>query len=119
MKLSRVLYASLAILAALAVLVYLSVRDPMFDQKAFDTVAWKSGNTRARGEMVYDLEASGILVGKTRQDIVGILGPASRTSEFSLEYTVDVGNRMFFETWMYTLNLQLDDDVVVASYIAD
>lgn len=46
----------------------------MGNNQKFDSLKWKNGSARDRGRMVYDLQESKILIGKTEQEVYELLG---------------------------------------------
>ena len=46
----------------------------MGNTQKFDSSKWKSGKARDRGRMVYDLQNSKSLIGKTEQEVNELLG---------------------------------------------
>ncbi len=57
----------------------------------FDSTNWKSGNSRARGNMAHDLQRSPILADKTKVEVVELLG--------------EPDNQKDSKTWLYKVNL--------------
>ena len=55
----------------------------------FDSEDWKSGDYITRGHMLSDLEDSGILIGKTEQEIEQLLGPPQRKLDASMTYEIN------------------------------
>jgi hypothetical protein len=49
----------------------------------FESAKWKNGDERARGKMVYDLQNSKILIGKTKREVAEMLYESERMKEFS------------------------------------
>lgn len=90
--------ASIALIGAAFFVAYLSgalgKRDQVPD-RPFDPVAWRQGDRRERGSMTADLERSARLIGRTKGEVLDILGAptASDTSGLALSYTVDLGLR--------------------------
>ena len=46
----------------------------LYSEKPFDSSAWKAGGVRQRGRMARNLDNSGILLGKTREEVIDMLG---------------------------------------------
>jgi hypothetical protein len=58
----------------------------LYSPKTFDAENWRAGNPRQRARMVADLRWSGILPGKSRAEVIQLLGPPDRESARTLEY---------------------------------
>lgn len=99
-------------------LAYLSVQDPFFQKIPFDADIWREGNERVRGEMVDDLRNKGILIGKSRQEVIALLG-ASENSGDGLSYTVDIGYRFGFSPWNYQFLIIFDNNLVTRTSLHD
>lgn len=82
--------------------------------RSFDAAVWKSGDRRTRGAMVTDLERSGILIGRTKAQVVQLLGmpDAIDTLGHDLEYPVDLGLRTgpfgSGGTWLFITHVRID-----------
>ena len=59
---------------------------------AFDSKTWKQGDPRARYQMKADLIKDDRLVGKTRNEIIDMLGPGDREQQSYLQYEIDNGS---------------------------
>jgi len=83
----------------------------------FDSMAWRQGNIRARGTMVDDLTDRGRLVGKTREEVLAMLGPPDRDHGELLFYVVDMGQRFGSTPWTYGLRIYFDPKTGLASSV--
>lgn len=54
----------------------------------FDSATWKSGNDSARGQMADDLIDRRLLIGKTRAEVIAMLGEPDQDGGGSLGYFV-------------------------------
>ncbi len=57
------------------------------NNERFDSAKWKNGDGRARGKMVYDLQNSKILIGKTKQEAADMLYKPEKAKEFNEDLT--------------------------------
>lgn len=55
----------------------------------FDSAKWKRGDARTKGKMVYDLQKSKILIGKTKAEVAELLGKDDYPSENRKIYEID------------------------------
>ena len=100
------------------VVIYLGLgdfrNDKAFDKsKPFNKDLWLSGNQRARGEMVNDIIATHILLGKSKADILSLLGQPTASDTISpLVYEVDLGMKTGLlglgGNWPFFLTVQFD-----------
>jgi hypothetical protein len=74
----------------------------------FDAATWRTGDLRTRGTMVRDLIERELLIGKSRQEAVGLLGPPDQEAERLLTYNVDLGHKFGSTPWLYALQLRID-----------
>lgn len=82
-----------AVLAALAVTVALGACGPRHPQRPFEPAAWAAADLMAstRAEMAEDLVASGRLLGKSRSEVVALLGaptPTDKWRDYDLIYVI-------------------------------
>jgi hypothetical protein len=102
--------AALIVIAALGLVAFhLSPKDPFFHRRSFAAERWTAGDMRARGQMVQDLMTKKLLEGKTRSEVVALLGTADQVSTNSVEYRVDVGKKFLGGRWNYRLVVQFED----------
>lgn len=100
------------------VAIHLLVHDLLyyFNKKEFESKSWISGDQKQRGYMVHHLIDSKILEGKTKDEVISILGKPDVTSvqeKFSMEeiiYNVDIGFKFGGTTWPYYLRLYFKPD---------
>src|SRR3954470_14201486 len=64
-----------AIMLGTPLIVLLAMFRPPKAPSPFDTHKWKSGNRWSRGAMVEDLTRNRVLIGKSRSEVYGLLGP--------------------------------------------
>ncbi|HCE44721.1 MAG TPA: hypothetical protein DET40_14360 [Lentisphaeria bacterium] len=93
-------------------------------QKSFNSKEWILGNELTRGEMARDLVSSKVLIGKTKEEVVELLGqPSSSKSSFNNDrfyYIVDIGRGSYVFDMPCKLNLYFDgDNKVEDAYVAD
>lgn len=92
------LAASIGLIGAAFFVAYLSgalgKRDRLAE-RPFDAEVWQQGDHRLRGSMTADLEHSGRLIGRTKREVLDLLGEptASDTAGHALAYVVDLGLR--------------------------
>jgi hypothetical protein len=113
----RAAAATILVIAAAALLLWgtedIGRRDGLPDRR-FDAAAWRDGDRRVRGAMTLDLERSAVLIGRTKGEVMGLIGPptASDTDGHSLAYVVDLGLRTgpwgLGGTWLFLTNVQFD-----------
>lgn len=56
---------------------------------SFDATRWKNGNSRIKGKMVYDLQNSKILIGKSKTEVDDLLGRDDYPSENRKTFVID------------------------------
>ena len=89
-------------------------RKDAIPDRAFEPVAWRTGDRRVRGAMVEDLEHRQLLIGATKLEVLELLGPptASDTAGHALAYTVDIGLRTgpwgLGGTWLFCTTVVFD-----------
>ena len=71
----------------------------------FDTEKWRNGNQIERGNMSTDLVESKILIGKTKSEIIDLLGKPKDSSITNFHYLVDFGYMTPFD-----LNISFDEN---------
>lgn len=82
---------------------------PADQQTVFDSSEWKRGDERERGKMIDDLISRSILIGKDREEVTAILGPPDKQGDELIAYTVDMGQRFWFNSpWYYDLYVSFD-----------
>jgi len=85
---------------------FLSFRSD-FKEKPFEPKAWKEGGHRLRGEMAADLERSKLLLGKTKAEVLDLLGKSPGTNEAVWGYPLDSGHS-FGLRWQYQIYIYFD-----------
>lgn len=88
---------------------YTSLHDPSFRQRRFDSTAWKEGTPRTRGQMVTSLQAQSLLLKKSREEVLALLGRPDEEIQGQLRYRVDVGRRIAWEPFLLTLIVEMDE----------
>jgi hypothetical protein len=61
------------------------------NNKTFDSAAWLKSDVRERGRMSEDLVKSKILIGKTADESLRVLGQPDTTYPTALVYRIDMG----------------------------
>ncbi|MGB7070668.1 MAG: hypothetical protein WBD22_14340 [Pyrinomonadaceae bacterium] len=61
----------------------------------FVSSAWKEGNARTRGQMLSKLRERNILLGRTREFVIGLLGDADHDEQEFMKYEVDNGQNIY------------------------
>jgi hypothetical protein len=84
---ARVLAAGAALAAGGVVTVALGDR-ALGDPAHFTAERWRAGSLEQRGRMAADLCASGVLRGKTREEVCEVLGEPDRDFADAMEYDV-------------------------------
>ena len=113
MRLKLLTVVSLCVVLALG---YSSLRDVTFRTRSFIPSAWRGGDCRIRGEMVDSLQARNVLGGKTREEVLALLGtPDDNGSGSSIGYRIDVGKRFSWRPCLEKLVVQLDQNNRVRS----
>jgi hypothetical protein len=92
---------------------YTSLHDRSFRQREFESIGWKEGSPRTRGEMVASLQAKSLLLQKSRDDVTALLGKPDEDYQVVLRYRVDVGRRIAWEPFLLTLIVKLDENARV------
>jgi len=106
------------VVAVLGAVAYTACNDPFFRRRAFDEQQWRTGDARVRGTMVHDLMDRKLIDGKSRDELVALLGEPDRSydepvayvdSDRSIAYVVDIGDRFCGAPWTYRLWIELDE----------
>jgi len=86
----------------------------------FSPEGWKISTDRlVRGRMVRSLLTERLLEGKSREEVVGLLGAPDGSLENVMFYRVDVGQRVFFRPWTYNLEISFRNGAVDGVKLAD
>jgi len=77
--------------------------DDITNDQVFKQEIWKKGNYRERGRMVIYLIDSIGVVGKSRKEIVNLLGKPERelTNGNGITYSVDMGDMYGYDMWLF------------------
>lgn len=94
----RVFIGCAGVFVTLVALGVLSVHDSFFSSIPFDSEAWRDGDIRLRGRMVQSLIDNGVLDGKYREEVEGLLGNGCEDGN-ALSYEIDIGERFGFQQW--------------------
>jgi len=79
----------------------------------FDKAKWSSGDRRIRGEMVDKMISDSILIGKSKSEVLQLLGsPTASDTTSPLVYEVDLGLKNgplgLGGTWLFFMSVQFD-----------
>lgn len=86
----------------------------------FEPQAWQRGSQVERGRMHEDLLSSRRLIGKSRVEVIELLGPPSHVGENDVSYAIDIGLRFGSDPWLYLLHIEFDNNGrVEAAWIHD
>lgn len=61
----------------------------LINNEKFDSAKWKNGDKRTRGKIVYDLQNSKVLIGKSKSETSELLGKDDYSSPNRLTYEID------------------------------
>lgn len=106
----------IVLLSIVAVAAHTSLRDGSFRQRTFDSISWKTGDVRTRGEMVASLLGQPLLFGRNRDEVLAVLGKPDEDHETLFLYRVDVGRRILWRPFLETLVVQLDGKMRVSRF---
>lgn len=92
------------------------------NNEKFDSAKWKNGDERAKGKMVYDLQSSKILIGKTQAEVIELLGRSD--GSVLIESQHNAGDRFDIDTNFpidiyFTIHLDPKTQKVVSTDIGD
>lgn len=104
------------VLIGITVIFYTLWLRPVLDRTMFAQDEWLQGNARTRGKMVHDLISRKIPDGKTKSEVIALLGMPADISSGSVSYVVDIGHKFDSHPWTYRLCIWLDDSNRVKSY---
>jgi len=88
---------------------------PLLKEKDFDGELWIRGDEKVRGKMVRDLIRKKTLDGRTKDEVVDLLGPPT-VSDGVLIYTIEKGHSFLSFEWPYALKIYFDEEGVVERY---
>ncbi|MEZ4887017.1 MAG: hypothetical protein R3E32_19965 [Chitinophagales bacterium] len=74
----------------------------------FSSEKWKVSDWREKGRMTDDIVENDLLIGKTKTEIVEMLGEPVQQTEDRFHYTVDIGIKYMYDTWLYWLSVDFD-----------
>jgi hypothetical protein len=94
---------------------YSSVVDDSFREREFDSMIWQHGNVRIRGEMVRSLTGKAVLLGKSKEQVVTLLGNPDEDESGQFRYRVDVGRRVAWKPFLVNLCVGFDEQRRVSS----
>lgn len=81
------------------------------DRLKFDPVQWANGDIRVRGKMVDNIIDDSLLIGKTKKQVIDLLGEQGDPSG-NFSYTVDLGLKTgpmgLGGKWLFSLNIHFD-----------
>ncbi len=86
----------------------------LYSSNAFDVQAWRAGDVRQRARMVDELRRSSTLIGRTRQEVLELLGPPNSQSAAAMAYLYIHGNGLGdwlglpFSSWSELLVVEFD-----------
>jgi hypothetical protein len=78
----------------------------------FESVRWRSGDARQRARMEYDLRRSWVLVGKSQQEVLALLGPPDREKDSIWYYDIIFGDiigdyfKLTFFGWTHWMRIE-------------
>ncbi len=93
----------------LVVAAYTSLHDRTFSPRQFDSLSWRQGDVRMRGEMTASLQRQALLRNKSRDEVLALLGKPDEDREYQLRYQVDVGRRIAWSRFCEILIVTLDE----------
>ena len=75
----------------------------------FNSESWKKGDFKLRGKMSNDLVDSEILIGKTKDEVIELLGKFDGELSDMIFYKIDVGIIFGSGKWLYMLMIYFDE----------
>jgi hypothetical protein len=84
-------FSKLGILFLLCTLTF-SCKDFQSNDLVFSSKEWKESDFRVRGRMYSSLLNQKLLTGKTRSEVIEILGKADEEYKDSIKYAIDLGS---------------------------
>jgi outer membrane protein assembly factor BamE (lipoprotein component of BamABCDE complex) len=94
---------------------YSSVVDHSFREREFNSMIWKQGGVRIRGEMVRSLQGKSVLLGMSKGQVVTLLGNPDEDESVQFRYRVDVGRRVAWKPFLVNLCVGFDEQMRVSS----
>ena len=89
----------------------------------FNAEKWKAGDWVIKGKMVHNIIDDNLLIGKSRTEVVHMLGGSEDDSVGNLSYPVDIGLKTgplgIGGVWLFELTVQFDstDQTVVGARV--
>ena len=108
----------LTVVGVIAVWSYLHT--PQISAHNFDPETWQQGSVAERGEMVWTLVESHLLLDKTHSEVLDMLGEPDLgdTTGSSLNYDIDISSGKVRLSWTYLLTVSYDNNSGVVTEVA-
>jgi len=100
--------AILTIIMSLTILSCGTNNDSNNNDLEFKSENWKSGDMRTKGKMTENILNDSLLIGKTKAEVLEMLGEPDQQTTSRLHYTVDPGIEYMNEPWTYWLTVDFD-----------
>ncbi|MCI0462349.1 MAG: hypothetical protein L0Z62_35810 [Gemmataceae bacterium] len=87
----------------------------LYSQTPFDSERWRAGDKRQRARMIGDLHDQGILLGKSRAEVIELLGPPDSVSGRTVYYSYTHGDwlgdwlKLPYAGWSYVFWVGFDE----------
>jgi hypothetical protein len=113
-RIGRQLYLALLFLAIGAGVSVPVLDHLLYSQKQFDGGQWRNGNARQRARMVPNLVSGRALLGRSRDEVVELLGPPDRAYLQIMEYDYVHGELIWdwfdlpFSNWRKWVCIEFD-----------
>jgi hypothetical protein len=88
----------------LIIIGFLIIGIPLLKEKDFDVELWIRGDEKVRGKMVRDLIKKRTLDGRTKDEVIDLLGPPA-VSDGVLIYTIEKEHSFLSIYWPYALKI--------------
>ena len=89
------------------------------NNKPFNSEVWLKGDQRVRGQMASSLKDNRILEGKSRSEVIAMLGKPDGEYSEVVTYQVDLGHKFGSSPWLYQLNVAFEDSKAVRVSLTD
>ncbi len=108
----------LTVVGVIAVWSYLNT--PQISAHNFDSEIWQRGSVAERGEMVWTLVESHLLLDKTRSEVLNMLGEPDLgdSTDSPLRYDIDIGSGKVRLSWAYLLAVSFDTSSGIVTEVA-